>query len=260
MVHRIVELFLSVPAAVAIFVVFLLAAGETALFLGLVIPGELVVILGGALASRSRVPLAGILAAGILGPITGDSIGYFLGRRYGRRFLRRRRMEKWARARQWLRKRGAMPPEEFVPVFECVAEAVNCAHERGIVHRDLKPSNVMLTEHGGRRIAKLLDFGIAKAAMRSVETQSGIIKGKFAYMAPEQCRGRDVDRRSDVFSLGIILYEISTQHRCFRADSDFDTMHRIVTGDVVNDLTPMVGDPNVSIHVGKCFTCNVERA
>src|SRR5215468_11404798 len=58
----------------------------------------------------------------------------------------------------WLRKRGAMPPEEFVPVFECVAEAVNCAHERGIVHRDLKPSNVMLTEHGGRRIAKLLDF------------------------------------------------------------------------------------------------------
>ena len=107
MVHRIVELFLSVPAAVAIFVVFLLAAGETALFLGLVIPGELVVILGGALASRSRVPLAGILAAGILGPITGDSIGYFLGRRYGRRFLRRKRMEKWARARQWLRKRGA---------------------------------------------------------------------------------------------------------------------------------------------------------
>src|SRR5678809_138419 len=76
-------------------------------------------------------------------------------------------------------------------------------------------------------------FGIAKATARSVETQSGIIKGKFAYMAPEQCRGRDVDRRSDVFSLGIILYEISTQHRCFRADSDFDTMHRIVTGDVV---------------------------
>jgi len=78
---------------------------------------------------------------------------------------------------------------------------------------------------------KLLDFGIAKATARSVETQSGIIKGKFAYMSPEQCRGRDVDRRSDVFSLGIILYEITTQHRCFRADSDFDTMHRIVTGD-----------------------------
>src|SRR4051812_30803394 len=90
---------------------------------------------------------------------------------------------------------------------------------------------------------KLLDFGIAKATSRSVETQSGIIKGKFAYMAPEQCRGRDVDRRSDVFSLGIILYEISTQHRCFRADSDFDTMHRIVTGDVVRPSRLIPGYP-----------------
>jgi serine/threonine protein kinase len=90
---------------------------------------------------------------------------------------------------------------------------------------------------------KLLDFGIAKAAERSVETQSGIIKGKFAYMAPEQCRGRDVDRRSDVFSLGIILYEATTQHRCFRADSDFDTMHRIVTGDVVRPSRLVHGYP-----------------
>src|SRR3954470_8517472 len=90
---------------------------------------------------------------------------------------------------------------------------------------------------------KLLDFGIAKATARSVETQSGIIKGKFAYMAPEQCRGRDVDRRSDVFSLGIILYEVTTQHRCFRADSDFDTMHRIVTGDVVRPTRLVQGYP-----------------
>jgi serine/threonine protein kinase len=131
-----------------------------------------------------------------------------------------------------------IPLELALTVVAGAAAGLHHAHERrgpdgtplGIVHRDVSPSNIMIGYDGA---VKLLDFGIAKATHRSVETQSGIIKGKFAYMAPEQCRGRDVDRRSDVFSLGIILYEISTQHRCFRADSDFDTMHRIVTGDVV---------------------------
>ncbi len=130
-----------------------------------------------------------------------------------------------------------VPLELALTIVAGAASGLNHAHDRrgpdgqplGIVHRDVSPSNIMIGYDGA---VKLLDFGIAKATSRSIETQSGIIKGKFAYMAPEQCRGRDVDRRSDVFSLGIILYEVSTQHRCFRADSDFDTMHRIVTGDV----------------------------
>ncbi|HEY3173863.1 MAG TPA: DedA family protein [Thermoanaerobaculia bacterium] len=107
MVHRIIEFFLSIPAPLAILTVFLLTAGETAFLLGLVLPGELAAIVGGAIASGSRVPLAGILAAGILGPAAGDSIGYFLGRRYGRRYFTGKRRKNWARARQWLRKRGA---------------------------------------------------------------------------------------------------------------------------------------------------------
>jgi serine/threonine-protein kinase len=131
-----------------------------------------------------------------------------------------------------------VPLELGMTIVAGAAAGLNHAHERrssdgsplGIVHRDVSPSNIMVGYDGA---VKMLDFGIAKAAQRSVETVSGIIKGKFAYMSPEQCRGRDVDRRSDVFSLGIILYESTTQHRCFRADSDFDTMHRIVTGDVV---------------------------
>jgi eukaryotic-like serine/threonine-protein kinase len=131
-----------------------------------------------------------------------------------------------------------IPIELSLAIVAGAAAGLHHAHDRrspdgvplGIVHRDVSPSNVMIGYDGA---VKLLDFGIAKATSRSVETQSGIIKGKFAYMSPEQCRGREVDRRSDVFSLGIILYEITTQHRCFRADSDFDTMHRIVTGDVV---------------------------
>jgi serine/threonine protein kinase len=131
-----------------------------------------------------------------------------------------------------------IPIELSLAIVAGAAAGLHHAHDRkspdgvplGIVHRDVSPSNIMIGYDGA---VKLLDFGIAKATARSHETQSGIIKGKFAYMSPEQCRGREVDRRSDVFSLGIILYEITTQHRCFRADSDFDTMHRIVTGDVV---------------------------
>ena len=141
-----------------------------------------------------------------------------------------------------------IPLELALTIVGGAAAGLHHAHERrgpdgqplGIVHRDVSPSNIMIAYDGA---VKLLDFGIAKATARSVETQSGIIKGKFAYMAPEQCRGRDVDRRSDVFSLGIILYEISTQHRCFRADSDFDTMHRIVTGDVVRPTRLIPGYP-----------------
>src|SRR5437773_5113712 len=141
-----------------------------------------------------------------------------------------------------------VPLELALTVVAGAAAGLNHAHERrggdgvplGIVHRDVSPSNIMIGYDGS---VKLLDFGIAKATARSIETQSGIIKGKFAYMAPEQCRGRDVDRRSDVFSLGIILYEVSTQHRCFRADSDFDTMHRIVTGDVVRPTRLVQGYP-----------------
>ena len=141
-----------------------------------------------------------------------------------------------------------IPLELALTVIAGAAAGLNHAHERrgadgaplGIVHRDVSPSNLMIGYDGS---VKLLDFGIAKATARSVQTQSGIIKGKFAYMAPEQCRGRDVDRRSDVFSLGIILYEITTQHRCFRADSDFDTMHRIVTGDVVRPTRLVQGYP-----------------
>src|SRR5262249_20765211 len=141
-----------------------------------------------------------------------------------------------------------VPLDLALTVVAGAAAGLHHAHERrdgngvplGIVHRDVSPSNIMIGYDGA---VKLLDFGIAKATSRSVETQSGIIKGKFAYMAPEQCRGRDVDRRSDVFSLGIILYEISTQHRCFRADSDFDTMHRIVTGDIVRPTRLVQGYP-----------------
>ncbi|HET7506297.1 MAG TPA: serine/threonine-protein kinase, partial [Kofleriaceae bacterium] len=158
-----------------------------------------------------------------------------------------------------------VPLELALTVVAGAAAGLDHAHERrtsdgvpmGIVHRDVSPSNIMVGYDGA---VKLLDFGIAKATSRSVETQSGIIKGKFAYMAPEQCRGRGVDRRSDVFSLGIILYEVTTQHRCFRAESDFDTMHRIVTGDVVRPTRLVQGyPPALEAIVMKALEVDAER-
>src|ERR1700689_4863347 len=100
-----------------------------------------------------------------------------------------------------------IPLELALTTVAGAAAGLNHAHERrgpdgtplGIVHRDVSPSNIIIGYDGA---GELVDFGNAKAAPRRAETQSGIIKGKFAYMAPEQCRGRDVDRRSDVFSLG----------------------------------------------------------
>ena len=126
-----------------------------------------------------------------------------------------------------------------------MAAGLHHAHERKaatgdrleIVHRDVTPSNIMLSWKGE---VKLLDFGIAQANNRAAETQSGTIKGKFAYMSPEQCRGKGIDRRTDVFALGIVLYELTTQRRCFRTDSDFETMDRIVKGRIV---TPTSFDP-----------------
>jgi len=95
-----------------------------------------------------------------------------------------------------------------------------------IVHRDVSPSNLMVSYEGG---VKLVDFGVAKAADRSQETKSGTVKGKISYLSPEQCRGKRVDRRSDLFSLGICVWEMLTTERLFRRSSDFENMNAIVS-------------------------------
>jgi membrane-associated protein len=115
MLDRLLKAFLSIPAFWVVAAVFLLSAGETALFLGFVIPGELTVILGGVLAARAHVPLPAILAASILGPILGDSIGYYLGRRYGENVSHRHRRKRWASAQRWIRTKGA--PAVFLGRF-----------------------------------------------------------------------------------------------------------------------------------------------
>jgi membrane-associated protein len=107
MLERLIAAFFSIPGPWAVGAVFFLAAAETALFVGFLLPGELAVILGGVLASRAHVPLAGVLAAGIAGPIVGDSIGYYLGRRYGENVSHKRHKKRWAKAQGWIKAKGA---------------------------------------------------------------------------------------------------------------------------------------------------------
>ncbi|NVB84639.1 MAG: protein kinase [Kofleriaceae bacterium] len=134
---------------------------------------------------------------------------------------------------------GSLPlPLSFaLTVVSCVASALDYAHNLcsvdgsplDIVHRDVSLSNVMIGHDGG---VKLIDFGIAKAANRATRTQVGTLKGKIGYLAPEQVQRRPIDHRADIFALGIVLYELTTQTRAFRDKSDLLTLERITTGDV----------------------------
>ena len=147
-----------------------------------------------------------------------------------------------------LKKNFTIPLELAVTIVSGSAAGLHHAHERrakngqllNIVHRDVSPANIMVGYDGG---VKVLDFGIAKAEERSTKTAMGTIKGKYGYMSPEQCRGKPVDRRSDIFALGIVLYELTTLRRAFRGSDDFDTMRRIVNGDLVPPSVAVPGYP-----------------
>jgi serine/threonine protein kinase/Tol biopolymer transport system component len=113
--------------------------------------------------------------------------------------------------------RGPLPLDEATDVAKQVAQGLAKAHRQGIVHRDVKPANVMLTSDG---MVKILDFGLAKLAGTAVLTRMGISLGTPAYMSPEQARGEEVDARADVWSLGVMLYEMIAGRRPFPGDND----------------------------------------
>jgi serine/threonine-protein kinase len=134
--------------------------------------------------------------------------------------------------------RGPIPVDEALEIFKKIAEALEEAHEHRIVHRDLKPANIKLTADDK---IKVLDFGVAKAFMKETldadssdsptltrgATGAGVIMGTAAYMSPEQARGKDVDKRTDIWAFGCCLYEALTQKRLFARESVTDTLSAV---------------------------------
>ena len=117
--------------------------------------------------------------------------------------------------KDWSRKPNLMPFPKVMSILATVAEAMDYAHQQGVVHRDIKPANIMVTTDD---VVKIMDFGIAKMATSS-KTQTNIVVGTPTYMSPEQIAGRKVDGRSDIFSLGVVMFELLTGRPPFMADN-----------------------------------------
>jgi serine/threonine protein kinase len=138
--------------------------------------------------------------------------------------------------------RGAIPIDEALPIAKQIAEALEAAHEQGIVHRDLKPANIKLRPDG---TVKVLDFGLAKALdpapisdlsqsptiATPAATRMGVIMGTAAYMSPEQARGKTVDRRTDNWAFGCVVYEMLTGQAAFGGETLTDIVSAVVTNE-----------------------------
>ncbi len=162
-------------------------------------------------------------------------------------------------------KRGAIPVEEAIAIAKQVAEALEEAHDKGIVHRDLKPANVKLTPDGK---VKVLDFGLAKAwegpgaassdlsqspTLAHTGTAAGLILGTAAYMSPEQARGKPVDKRADIWALGVVLYEMLTGRKLFTGETVSDVLASVLKTDVDLGALPSATPPGIRQLLRRCL-------
>ena len=170
---------------------------------------------------------------------------------------------------------GALPVEDALAIARQIAEAVEAAHEHGIVHRDLKPANIKITHDGH---VKVLDFGLAKLAQSSdstlkpadmsrsptitspaLMTGAAVILGTAAYMSPEQARGRDADRRSDIWAFGCVLFEMLTARRAFESDDVADTLAAVLRAEPAWDALPKATPPSVKRLLRRCLQKDPNR-
>ena len=161
--------------------------------------------------------------------------------------------------------RGAIPIDEALPIAKQIAEALEAAHEQGIIHRDLKPANIKVRADG---TAKVLDFGLAKAmdptgasgadamnspTMTARATQMGMILGTAAYMAPEQAKGKSVDKRADIWAFGVVLYEMLTGERAFKGDDVSETLASVLKDTPAMDALPATTPARLTRLIGRCL-------
>ena len=159
---------------------------------------------------------------------------------------------------------GPMPLDEALPIAKQIADALEAAHERGIVHRDLKPANIKVRDD---RTVKVLDFGLAKALEGDVAaanisqsptlsvaaTRLGVILGTAAYMSPEQARGKPVDKRTDIWAFGCVLYEMLTGKHAFDGDDVTDVLSRVLQRDPDFNALPAATPRAVRKLLGRCL-------
>jgi serine/threonine protein kinase/tetratricopeptide (TPR) repeat protein len=152
--------------------------------------------------------------------------------------------------------------EEALSIGQQIAEAVSAAHEKGIVHRDLKPGNIKITPEGR---VKVLDFGLAKTSVtegKSVDaavTQPGRVMGTPAYMSPEQVRGKSIDKRSDIWSFGCIMYQMLTGELPFEGETATDTLARIIEREPDWQKLPQDTPTNIRTLLRRCLEKKPQR-
>ena len=160
-------------------------------------------------------------------------------------------------------KQGPIPVDEALPIAKQIAEALEAAHEQGIIHRDLKPANVKVKDDG---TVKVLDFGLAKAldpsptadpsqspTLTAAATQMGVIMGTAAYMSPEQARGKPVDRRSDIWAFGAVLFEMLTEQLAFEGEDVSVTLADVIRADLSWEKLPSDLPPGLSTYLRRCL-------